>query len=310
MTSLRYGFLIGFGLPLTILAIVIVVMAVRWLLRHRVIPPAAGAAGVYNIYIAWAFTKKTLWVLLALVVIGALLWGLAVYNWSPTALGQRIISIEWRDVPVVIFVGALAVLGFSAYKTDKKDLAAMLLMTFIIITTFVAYELYRHDAIGAGARIWVVYAVCIGLGLMTKNLADDPQRVARALLALCFIFAGFYQIGWTWEWFHERITSWDEGPTKQVVVAPPPVAVHTPPLGVSLTATLGPTPVELNPGGTYKLVWDEVDPSQCIEVYASNGRDLGNDCERDLNIANVYGAKFASARGDRVPITYVLSRGP
>ena len=309
MTSLRYGFLIGFGLPSAILVIVLAVMAIRWLLKRRVAPPAAPAAGaaapaavvvgVYATYVAWIFTRKTLWVLLSIAAIIALLWGLSLYNWDPKALGQDVISVQWQDTSVVLLVGVLAVFGLGLYQADKKDLRAMALMTCIILVTCVVYELYRHNTIGVGAHLWLVYGVCIALGLMVnKHLVTDRQKVvAGVLLGACFTMAGLYQFGLTWEQVYERVTSRNESATQVQ-------------LGVSLPATLGITPVELNPGGLYKISVHELDPSQCVSAYTPNNRYLGSDCEGDVDQKDVYAANWASARGDRVPVTYVLYPRP
>ncbi len=110
--------------------------------------------------------------------------------------------------------------------------------------------------------------------------------------------------------FYSRLTGWipswsGNGQSfREALVPPPPPGPRT---GVTLTAVLGPQPIELNPGGSYHIRWDEVDTRQCVNIFDPSNRFVGSDCNGDLNLKEVRAAKFASARGDIVRINYVLT---
>ena len=152
MTSLWHGLSIGVGLFIVALIIVFITVVINWW-RGRVIPPAAPAAGaaapavvvagIYDTYLAWAFTKKTLWVLLALVVIVALMWGLAVHNWNPRALAED----EWRGVPYWVLAIAAAAVAVAIRFGDRKRLLSLLGTAALVVLIIVVYRSY-HDSNG------------------------------------------------------------------------------------------------------------------------------------------------------------------
>lgn len=71
-------------------------------------------------------------------------------------------------------------------------------------------------------------------------------------------------------------------------------------------AVLGSNPQELNPGGGCFIRLSEDVRGECITAYDRKGRPLGNDCDGNLNLAGKFPAKFASASGTEVAVSYIL----
>jgi hypothetical protein len=294
-------------------------MATRRLLGRRVVtPPAAPAAGAaapaavvvgfYATYVAWVFTKKMLWALLTIVVAIALMWALALYNWDPKALWLGITTSEIpgvRAVPgwVVVLVAFMVLVGI--YLSDKKELRSLVVITCVILFFFGTMGFDQKGEINVGDRIWVFRIVGVMLFLLVYTYTEGWKQLAYvALLGFTFLMfecTPYLSWGQFSAWF-----PWSGQWGGQHVASAPPVTRT--PLGMTLTATLGPTPVELNPGGKYKIHWHEIDQNQCINVYGPSGQYLGNDCDGDVDLHDT--AMFASAGDEPVSITYVLSMGP
>jgi hypothetical protein len=250
------------------------------------------------------FTKKTLWVLLALVVAIVLLYGLSVHTWDPKALAED----EWRGVPYWVWMVVAAVAATAIWFGNKRKLLSLVATAVVIIFAIVVYRSYRDGWLMSGDWREIFYILAGAFVIIAYTYASTGKEAtgAAVLLGAIFIMLGCSQV-FTWGQFSSWLPWYWQSSSKQAswAPAPPPAQVQ---LGVWTPITLGPTPVELDPGGRYKILWHEIDQSQCIKVYGPSDQYLGNDCNGSVDLHDT--AKFASAGDEPVSITYVLSMGP
>ncbi len=204
----------------------------------------------------------------------------------------------------------------------KSGTTAAQVLTSFLVFALVLYAMYGtspNAKLFTTAEGWVTIAVyCVAMiaaALAAINFKGWAKVTPWIGMFIFFGLTGFH----SWQLlnsdgvFEQRthiastIGSIFGGPnTNRVVVVGTP-QVSGPPTGVTLRAVLGSTPIELNPGGSYHIRWDEVDLSQCVKIFDPSNRLIGDDCNGDLDLKNVRAAKFASARGDIVRVNYVLT---
>lgn len=248
------------------------------------------------------FTKKTLWVLTTTVVTLVLLYGLSVHKWDPRALAED----EWQQTPY--WVWALVVLAASAatWLGNKRKLLSIIAAAALIFFIIVVYTSYRDGWLMTGhwREIFYVLAGAFAVIAYTYASTDKEKTVSAAVLGAIFIMLGCSQV-FTWGQFSPWLPwYWGGGSdARQMIASAPPVMQV--PVGIRLSARLGPTPVELNPGGRYKIWVHELNPSQCVNVYGPRNQYIGNDCNGSVDLHDT--AKFASATGNVVAVEYILS---
>jgi len=185
------------------LAIVLIGIVAMILYRTGGLPPGARApgaivAGFYNACTRWAFTKRMLWVLLALVVAIALLYGLSVHQWDPQVLAQD----EWHGVLYWVLAIAVASAVAAVWLGKKRKILSLLATTALIIFIIAVYASYRDGWLTEGYRNTFYVLVSAAAVLAATYATTDREKLGAAVgIGAIFLMLGCNSEGVPWAQF-------------------------------------------------------------------------------------------------------------